>query len=191
MKTGLFFGSFNPIHFGHIAIANYVLDFTEVDELWFVVSPQNPLKDKETLAPDYHRLEMVKLAIPEAENRMLACDIEMDMPKPSYTIDTVRALEKKYPEKEFVLILGSDSIDSINRWKDYKDLLNSYKTLVYPRSGSDIESLAQSYPIKVINAPLVEYSSTLIRQHILDGEDVNKFIPENVYQYIIEQGLYQ
>ena len=112
MKTGLFFGSFNPIHNGHIGIANYILDFTEVDELWLVVSPHNPLKDEKSLAPDFHRLEMVKLAIPNNENRMMVCDIEMSMPKPSYTIDTVNALNSKFPEKRFVIILGSDSLSS-------------------------------------------------------------------------------
>ncbi|MHC1705282.1 MAG: nicotinate (nicotinamide) nucleotide adenylyltransferase [Tenuifilaceae bacterium] len=191
MKTGLFFGSFNPIHNGHIGIANYILDFTEVDELWFVVSPHNPLKDEKSLAPDFHRLEMVKLAIPNNENRMMVCDIEMSMPKPSYTIDTVNALNSKFPEKRFVIILGSDSIESIEKWKDYKELLTSYEVMVYPRFGSDTKSLKKKYSVKIINAPLFNFSSTSIREHLIKGENVSNNIPDNVYQYIVEQGLYQ
>lgn len=191
MKTGLYFGSFNPIHNGHLAIANYVIDFTEVNELWFVVSPQNPLKDKEILAPDFQRLEMVKRAIPINENRLMVCDIEMSLPKPSYTIDTLETLEKKYPEKEFYLILGSDSIDTITKWKDYKKLLSDYKILVYPREGSNFDELAKTYSIKIINAPLVDYSSTFIRQKLEKSEDVSEQIPERVFEYIKALGLYQ
>jgi len=191
MKTGLFFGSFNPIHNGHIGIANYILDFTEVDELWFVVSPHNPLKDEKSLAPDFHRLEMVKLAIPNNENRMMVCDIEMSMPKPSYTIDTVNTLNSKFPEKRFVIILGSDSIENIEKWKDYKELLSSYEIMVYPRFGSDTKSLKKKHSLNIINAPLFNFSSTSIREHLIKGENVSNNIPDNVYQYIVEQGLYQ
>jgi nicotinate-nucleotide adenylyltransferase len=190
MKTGLFFGSFNPIHNGHLSIANYILDFTEVDELWFVVSPQNPLKDKDILAPDFHRLEMVKLAIPENENRMMVCDIELSMPKPSYTIDTLKALNKKYPEKDFILILGSDSLDSITKWKDYQSLLKDYKIFIYPREGSDLNKLTASYPIRIVNAPLVKYSSSSIREKIARGEDVRNYVPEDVYNYMMSQNIY-
>ena len=191
MKTGLYFGSFNPIHNGHIAIANYIIDFTEVNEIWFVVSPQNPLKDKEILAPDAQRLEMVKRAIPYNENRMMVCDIEMSMPRPSYTIDTIKALEEKHLNRTFYLILGSDSMDSITQWKDYKELLYNHKILVYPRMGSDIDALTKTYPIKIINAPLVDYSSTLVRQKISDGENVQNYVPESVLEYIKDFGLYQ
>jgi len=191
MRTGLFFGSFNPIHNGHLAIANYFVDFTEVNELWFVVSPQNPLKDKEILAPDFHRLEMVKKAISIDEHRISVCDIEMSMPIPSYTIDTLKALEKKYPERSFYLILGSDSLETITKWKDYQELLNNYKILVYPREGSNIDELAKRYPVKVIKAPLFEYSSTLIREKMSKGEDVSKMIPHSVLKYILKNGLYR
>jgi len=191
MTTGLFFGSFNPIHYGHLAIAHYIVDFTEVDELWFVVSPQNPLKDKEILAPDIHRLEMVKLAIHENENRMMVCDIELSMPKPSYTIDTLHALGKKYPENEFILIFGSDSLDTITKWKDYQKIINDYKIFIYPREGSNIKELSTSYPVKIVNAPLVDYSSTSIREKISRGEDVRRYMPEEVYNYIFENKIYQ
>jgi len=191
MKTALFFGSFNPIHNGHLAIANYIIDFTEVDDLWFVVSPHNPLKDKEILAPDFHRLEMVKLAIPENENRLMVCDIEMNMPKPSYTIDTLKALGKKYPQNEFIVILGSDSLESITKWKDYKQLISDYSIFVYPRKGSTIDELKSLYPIKVVNAPLVDYSSTTVRKKITKGENVSCYIPEDVYSYIMKEGIYQ
>lgn len=191
MIIGLYFGSFNPIHYGHLAIANYIIDFTEVDELWFVVSPQNPLKDEEILAPDNQRLEMVKRAIPMNEDRFKVCDIELDMPRPSYTIDTLKALEQKYPDKQFYLILGSDSMDTLTQWKDYKSLINSYKILVYPRKGSEIEAIAKTYPVKIINAPLVDYSSTSIRESLKRGEDVRNFIPDSVFEYIKDFGLYR
>lgn len=191
MRTGLLFGSFNPIHNGHLAIANYIVDFTEVNELWFIVSPQNPLKDKELLAPDLQRLEMAKRAIPFNENRMMVCDIEMNMPRPSYTIDTLNALKKKHPNRTFYPILGSDSMASITQWKDYNELINNYKILVYPRKGSNMEALAKSYPIKIIHAPLVDYSSTSIRQKINAGEDVKNLVPEGVFDLIKDFGLYQ
>jgi nicotinate-nucleotide adenylyltransferase len=191
VKTGLFFGSFNPIHNGHLAIANYLVDFTEVDEVWFVVSPQNPLKDKNTLAPDYHRLEMVKRAISIDEHRMSVCDIEMNMPIPSYTIDTLKVLESKYPERSFYLILGADSLETITKWKDYKDLLNNYKILVYPREGCNIDELVNAYPVKIVNAPLFNFSSTQVREKIEKGEDVSKLIPSGVLKYIAKEGLYR
>lgn len=191
MITGLYFGSFNPIHNGHLAIANYVLDYTVVDELWFVVSPQNPLKAKELLAPDFHRLEMVKRAISETENRMKVCDIEMSLPKPSFTIDTLLTLEKKYPQKKFYLILGSDSMETITKWKEYDKLLKNYSILVYPREGSNLNDLIQKYPIKIVNAPLVDFSSTTIRQRLNNGLSVSDFIPESVAEYITEHGLFK
>ncbi len=191
MRTGLFFGSFNPIHNGHLAIANYIVDFTDVNELWFVVSPQNPLKDKDILAPDYQRLEMVKRSIPINENRMSVCDIEMSMPRPSYTIDTIKALEQKHPNRTFYPILGSDSMESITQWKDYKELIYNYKILVYPRKGSNIDALAKDYPVKIIHAPLVDYSSTTVREKLITGEDVKNIIPESVLDYIKDFGLYQ
>ena len=191
MITGLFFGSFNPIHNGHLAIANYVVDFTEVGELWFVVSPQNPLKAKDILAPDAQRLEMVKQAIPFGENRFMVCDIEMSMPKPSYTIDTLRALGKKYPDKEFIVILGSDSLDSITRWKDYKSLINDYRIFVYPRKGSNMDELTKMYSVKVINAPLIDISSSSIRGKLMNGENVKNTIPEGAFNYIKKMGMYE
>ncbi len=190
MRTGLYFGSFNPIHNGHLAIANYIVDFTEVDELWFVVSPQNPLKEKETLAADYHRIEMVKRSIPFNENRMNVCDIEMYMPRPSYTIDTVNELKQKYPSRNFYIILGSDSMESITKWKEYKELLYNNKVLVYPREGSDICQIAKKYPIKIIHAPLVNCSSTMVREKVEKGEDIHDYVPEFVMDYIKDNGLY-
>jgi len=190
MRTGLYFGSFNPIHNGHLAIANYIIDFTEVDELWFVVSPQNPLKEKDSLAADYHRLEMVKRAIPFNEDRMMVCDIEMQMPRPSYTIDTVNELKRKYPNRTFYIILGSDSMESITKWKEYQELLYNNKVLVYPREGSDICDIAKKYPIKIIHAPLVNYSSTMVREKVVRGEEIQAFVPEFVMDYIKDHGLY-
>ncbi len=190
MRTGLYFGSFNPIHNGHLAIANYIVDFTEVDELWFIVSPQNPLKDENSLAADFHRLEMVKKAIPFNEDRILVCDIEMQMPRPSYTIDTVNELKKRYPNRTFYIILGSDSMKSITKWKDYNELLYNNKVLVYPRKGDDICEIAKKYPIKVIYAPLVNYSSTEIREKIAKGQGIQDYVHEFVMDYIKDNGLY-
>ncbi|NVO10757.1 MAG: nicotinate-nucleotide adenylyltransferase [Bacteroidales bacterium] len=191
MKTGLFFGSFNPIHNGHLSIAKHIVDFTEVNELWFVVSPQNPLKEKDILAPDYHRLEMVKRAIPLNEHRMFVCDIEMNMPKPSYTIDTLRTLRLKYPDKEFIIILGSDSLESITKWKEYNALINDYKIFIYPRKGSNMNELTSIYPVKKISAPLVNFSSTSVREKLISGEDVSMYIPEDVLEYINKMRLYK
>lgn len=191
MKTALFFGSFNPIHFGHIGIANYVIDFTEVDDLWFVVSPQNPLKDKEILAPDFHRLEMVKRAFNDNEDRFKVCDIEMSMPKPSYTIDTLKLLSNNNPEREFIVIIGADSLETFSQWKDYKSITSDYMIFVYPRKGSDVSELANKYSARIVNAPLVDYSSTTVRERIAKCEDVRNLIPEDVYLYIKKMGLYK
>lgn len=135
-KVGLFFGSFNPVHIGHLIIANYMANYTFLDEVWFVVSPQNPFKDKKSLGNMYDRLEMVNLAIEGADN-LRASDIEFSLPQPSYTIDTLTHLSEKYPTKEFLLIMGEDNLMGITKWKNADILLRDYKIIVYPRPGYD------------------------------------------------------
>lgn len=191
IKTGLFFGSFNPIHLGHLIIAGYILEYSDLDELWFVVSPQNPLKEKESLAPDHLRLDMVRNAIPAGNKRIKVCDIEFSLPQPSFTIDTLNALTRMYNEREFVVIMGSDSIKNIAKWKEYLQILNSFKIMVYPRKGFRTTNQKMSKNIVLVEAPIVELSSTMIRRAIHEGKDVSFFVPANVIPIILENQLYQ
>jgi nicotinate-nucleotide adenylyltransferase len=189
-QIGLFFGSFNPIHHGHMMIANYMLSYTELDELWFVVSPQNPLKDKKILADEYHRLEMVNLAIGDFE-KFKAIDIEFNMPKPSYTIDTLVRLQEKYPRYHFAIIMGSDNIINFHKWKNYKIILRDYNIYVYPRKNFT-ENPYIDYPqVKFINTPQIELSSTFIREAIKQKKDIRFFLPEKVYRYILDCNIYK
>jgi nicotinate-nucleotide adenylyltransferase len=188
--TGLFFGSFNPLHVGHLAIANYLLEYSCMDELWFVVSPHNPLKNKQSLAPDYHRLEMVKVAIGE-HTRMKACDIEFRLPKPSYTIDTLANLSEKYPKRNFALIMGADNLLSLEKWKNYEQILKNYPIYVYPRLGFDTTSVNISGKITITKAPLMEISSSEIRNAMKEGKDMRFFMHDKVFEYITECGLYK
>ena len=139
MKTGLFFGSFNPIHIGHLAIANYMAAFTDLQQVWFVVSPQNPLKEKESLLADYHRLALVEQAISD-NPQYKASSIEFKLPKPSYTINTLTHLKEKYPEREFVLIMGADNLQTLHKWKNYGQILEQYEIYVYPRKKNPMEA---------------------------------------------------
>lgn len=192
MKTGLYFGSFNPIHIGHLAIANYMLEFTDLSELWFVVSPHNPLKKKSTLLDDRQRLEMVRLALGD-DQRFRVSDIEFKLSQPSYTIDTLAYLEEKFPEREFALIMGSDNLKTLHKWKNIKSILNNYQIFVYPRPdySEDEQAIKGPNKITITKAPLMEISSVFIRKSIKDGKDVQYFLPEKVYQYIREMHFYK
>lgn len=190
MKTGLFFGSFNPIHNGHIAIAGYMLEFTDLVEVWFVVSPHNPLKEQSELAPDHHRLEMVRLAIETFQPHISLCDIEMSLPRPSYTIDTLKVLKEKYPERDFTVLMGSDSMDCIEKWKDFRDLLHNNRIIVYPRPSSDIEAIKLNYNVEIVNSPLMEISSTFIRNAVKAGKRAHYFMPPRAYKYLIDNNIY-
>lgn len=190
MKTGLFFGSFNPIHIGHLAIANYMVEFTDLDKIWFIVSPHNPLKQKSSLLSDQHRLQMVRLAI-EFDNRFKASNIEFELPQPSYTIHTLTYLKEKYPENEFVLIMGSDGLPTFRKWKNYKELIANYQRYIYPRPNTDPAFLKNIENGKVVNAPLMEISSTFIREAIAQRKDVRYFLPEKVWQFISEMNFYR
>jgi nicotinate-nucleotide adenylyltransferase len=191
--TGLFFGSFNPIHIGHLVLANYMLSFEDIDELWFVISPHNPLKEKSTLLNDKQRLYMANLAL-ENTPKIKVSNIEFGLPKPSYTIDTMSHLEAKYPHKKFTLIMGADNILTIHKWKNYELLLKKYPILIYPRLGSDIDESIKKLPenkIRTTNAPIVEISSTFIRNAIKEKKNIEFFLPATVYKYIEEMNLYK
>jgi nicotinate-nucleotide adenylyltransferase len=191
MKTGLFFGSFNPIHIGHLILASYMAEFAGLKQVWFVVSPHNPLKQKKTLLNDYQRLEMVKLAI-EGNAKFKAIDIEFKLPQPNYTIDTLTHLKEKYPKKNFVLIIGEDNLNNFNKWKNYEALLEQYELYVYPRKDLQTKSPLAMHPkVKMIDAPVVEISSSFIREAIKLKKDVQYMLPEKVSRHIDEMNFYK
>ena len=191
MRTGLFFGSFNPIHVGHLIIANYMATHTDLREVWMVVSPHNPLKHKQSLARDYDRLHLVQIAV--AENPLLkASDIEFSLPKPSYTIDTLIYLKEKYPNRDFVLIMGSDNLATLEKWKNYDILLRDYALYVYLRPGFDPGPLASHPAVRLFDdVPLMLLSSSYIRECLRQGKSVKYLVSEPVYAYLSASGLYR
>ncbi len=189
-NIGLYFGSFNPIHNGHLAIANYLLENTEMNEIWFVVSPQSPFKKEDSLLKDDLRYSMVLLAI-KGNDRLRACNIEFGLPKPSYTIDTLNKLKKNYADAEFSLILGADNLENFNKWKNYQKILENFQIYVYPRHGSEGGTLSNHSSITWIHASLLDISSTEIRKMIKQGNDVSSFLPEKVLKYIVKMSFYK
>lgn len=189
-RTGLLFGSFNPIHNGHMILASYMLNFTDLDEVWFVVSPQNPLKPKQSLLADYHRLALVNIAV-EDHYSFRACDIEFKMPRPSFTIDTLTWLDEKYPEREFIVICGADVFPSFHKWKNHTEILNNYRLYVYPRPGYGPGQYAGTPSVRLFNAPLMEISSSFIRKGIKERKDMSFWMPDKVYRYILEMHFYE
>ncbi len=189
IKTGLLFGSFNPIHIAHLAIAGYIKEFESMDQVWFIVSPRNPFKNPEKLISPAARLEMTRLAIEEYPAFMVS-DIEFNMPRPSYTINTLDKLAQKYPERDFYLIIGTDNISSIGHWKGGETLIKEQKFLIYPRLDTDNSRLNQFSDARLVNAPLIELSSTFIRESILQGKDMRAFVPRGAYNYIKKNGFY-
>jgi len=189
-RIGLFFGSFNPVHTGHLIIAEYMADMTDLQQVWFVVSPHNPLKVRSTLANDFDRLHMVQLAI-EDNPKLRASNIEFSLPKPSYTIDTMAYLLEKYPEHSFSLIMGSDNLEGIGKWKNYELLLERYPIHVYKRSGTENITHPGKADVKIHNVPLLDISSTYIRQQIAKGHSIRYMVPETVYQYLDGSRLYR
>lgn len=190
MQTGLFFGSFNPIHIGHMILAEYMTEHTPIDQVWFVVSPHNPLKSKETLLEDHHRLEMVHLAVDD-DNRFRVSDIEFKMPKPSYTIDTLSYLKDKFPDHNFSLILGADNLDSFHKWKNADLIIKNFHRYVYPRHGSSAGILQSHENMTLVNAPRIEISSSFIRQSIKEKKSVRYFLPEKVFDYLDRMNFYK
>ena len=189
-KVGLFFGSFNPVHSGHMIIANYILEYTDLEQIFFVVSPQNPFKEKANLLEEYHRLALVKEAIGDTD-KYYACDIEFKMPKPSYTIDTLTYLKEKYPEKEFSLIMGSDNLKSFHKWKNPDQIIEHHKLYVYPRPGFDDSEFKEKKNIILIDAPLMEISSSFIRDAVKQQKDMRYFMPEKSWNYMKEMHFYE
>ena len=189
-KIGLFFGSFNPIHNGHLMLANYIVEYTDLDSIWFVVSPQNPFKDMKSLLEDRHRRDMLEMAV-ENDERFEVCDIEFNMPKPSYTIDTLTRLSEIYPNTEFYLICGMDNMECFDKWKNYQDILDNYHLLVYPRKNYEGGEMLKHKSVQLIDAPEIEISSTFIRDAVADNKDVRYFMPEKSYKFMKDMNFYK
>ena len=188
MKIGLYFGSFNPIHTGHCIIASHICDNTEIDQVWFVVSPQNPFKPSGSLLNEYHRLHLVNLAI-DQDNRLMASDIEFRLPKPSYTVDTLTYLKEKYPSGDFSIIIGSDSYLNLHKWKNADLIMSNYELYVYPRPGFDvIDKLPGN--IRLVKAPLLDISSTEIRAAVKAKKSIRYLVPDKVKEEIEKTGYY-
>lgn len=190
MKIGLFFGSFNPIHNGHITLANYMLNNSDLDYIWFVISPQNPFKYKDSLLLESERLKMVNMSIVD-NPRLKANNIEFKLPKPSYTIDTLKILSERHKEYEFVLMMGTDNLENFHKWKDYENILEKYEIYVYPRSTSDGGTLKNHPKVKMFNSNLNELSSTFIRNEIKENREIKNFLPLVVNNYIQRKGFYK
>lgn len=187
----LYFGTFDPVHIGHLAIANYISQYTSIDEVWMVVSPLNPLKKNKKILANHHRMTMLNIALEET-NFIKACDIEFSMPIPSYTIDTLARLSEKYPTFTFKIVIGEDNLVTFNRWKNYEQILSSYGLLVYPRKSDGIENFVLNHPnVSKINAPQIEISSTFIRESIRKGKDVRYFLHSKVWNYVEEMNFYK
>lgn len=198
-KVGLYFGTFNPIHIGHLIIANHMAQYAELDQVWFVVSPQNPLKPKASLLADYHRLALVRIAV-EDNDLLEASNIEFDLPQPSYTIHTLVALSEKYPDYLFTIIMGEDNLNTLHKWKNYEEILKNYSILVYPRVESDENlsvnsegrsSLLDLDNVTMIDAPLMKISASFIRKAVQSNKDVRYLLTEKVLKYIDEMNFYR
>ncbi|PVX46003.1 nicotinate-nucleotide adenylyltransferase [Flavobacterium sp. 103] len=192
MKIGLYFGTFNPIHIGHLIIANHMAEHADLDQVWMVVTPHNPLKKKATLLDDYHRLQMVYLAT-EDFPKIKPSDIEFKLSQPNYTVNTLAHLQEKYPDHEFSLIMGEDNLKSLHKWKNYEVILEHHDIYVYPRISAENENLTfKNHPkIHLIDAPVVEISSTDIRHNIKKSKNVQPLLPHKVWDYIDHNNFYK
>lgn len=190
MHIGLFFGSFNPVHVGHMVLANYMVSFTELEQVWFVVSPHNPLKEKSSLLDQNQRLHMVNLAIGDT-NKLKSSNIEFSLTQPSYTVNTLAHLKEMYPQHRFSLIMGEDNLQSFTKWKNYEEILNNHQIFVYPRPQTDSGELKHHKNVIMTEAPLMEISSTMIRQAIKVKKEVSYFVPKAVWEYIDEMHFYK
>jgi nicotinate-nucleotide adenylyltransferase len=191
LKVGLYFGSYNPIHIGHLAIANYIVEYTDINQLWFVVSPQNPHKKKENLLADYHRLELVEKAIDD-DYRFQVSNIEFNLPKPSYTVDTLARLSERFPNYSFTILMGSDNLENFHKWKNHEIIIENYGIIIYPRPGFDKSKIEVNKNITIVeSAPLMEISSTFIRNAVKEGKDIRHFMPPKAWKYLDEMNFYR
>ncbi|NVK27996.1 MAG: nicotinate-nucleotide adenylyltransferase [Flavobacteriia bacterium] len=188
--VGLFFGTFNPVHVGHMIIAQHMLEYSDMDQLWFMVTPHNPHKKKSTLLDDRQRLHMVDLAIVD-HVRMKASDEEFHLPQPSYTITTLTHLSEKYPDKKFSLIMGMDNLESFHKWKNFDKIIEQHDIYVYPRPGHDGGQFGTHPKVHVIDAPNMEISATRIRESLRDGKDLSYMVPNKVWEYLETSGFYR
>lgn len=188
MKIGLFFGSFNPVHNGHLIIANYSLLFTDLDQVWFVVSPQNPFKRSSVLLNEYHRLHMINSAI-DGEKNLKSSNVEFNLPKPSYTVDTLVYLKEKFPEHKFAILMGSDGFQNLNKWKNYEVLIKNHVFYVYKRHGFDVKETFGA-TVQILDSPLIDISSTFIRNLVKKKKSIRFFVPDVVKEEIESGGYY-
>jgi nicotinate-nucleotide adenylyltransferase len=189
MKIGLYFGSFNPIHVAHLIIANHILNETDIEKVWFIVSPQNPFKPQSNLLNEYHRLHLVRLAT-EDDNRIKVSDIEFNLPKPSYTINTLVYLEEKYPQNEFSIIMGSDGFQNLHKWKNYEMIIKNYQIYVYSRPNFEIQNHIKAN-LQIVDAPLLQLSATQIRKNLKNGKSIRYMVPDRVWEEIEKGGYYK
>ena len=189
-RVAVFSGSFNPIHIGHLALANYVCETNQVDELWFMVTPENPLKSAQILAQDQLRLKMVKIAI-TGYDKFKLCDLEFSLPRPSYTINTLRELQKSYPEYKFSLLIGADNWNSFHKWKSSEIILRDFDLLIYPRMNHEVNISTLPLNVQLIDSPIIEISATQIREKIKQGKDFRYFLYPSVFEFITKHKLYQ
>lgn len=189
MNIGLYFGSFNPVHVGHLIIASHAVNETDLNQVWFVVSPQNPFKQSASLLNEYHRLHLIKSAI-DGENNLRASSVEFSLPKPSYTVDTLVYLKEKYPEHEFSILMGSDGFQNLNKWKNYKVLVANYSFYIYKRPGFEVTETFGA-TIQILDAPLLEISSTHIRELIRNKRSIRFLVPDIVKEEIEQAGYYK
>jgi len=192
MKIGLYFGTFNPIHVGHLTIANHMAEYSDLDQVWFVVTPHSPFKKKNSLLDNNHRFQMVDRAV-EDYSKLRASDIEFKLPQPNYTINTLTYLEEKYPDYEFALIMGEDNLKSFHKWKNYELILERHHIYVYPRiSKGTVETRFDNHPkIHFIDSPIMQLSSTFIRNAIKEGKNIRPMLPEHVWSYLDEMNFYK
>lgn len=192
MKIGLYFGTFNPIHVGHLIIANHMAEHSDLDQIWMVVTPHNPLKQKNTLLDDYQRLHLVRLAT-EDYPKIKPTDIEFKLPQPNYTVNTLAHLSEKFPQHEFSLIMGEDNLKSLHKWKNYEYILQHHDIYVYPRVSEEGENeLFKNHPrIQIIDAPVVEISSTVIRDNIKKNKNIRPLLPQKVWEYVVHNNFYK
>jgi len=195
MKIGLYFGTFNPIHIGHMIIGNHIAENSDLDQIWMVVTPHNPLKNKKTILDDYQRLQLVFLAT-EDYPKIKPSDIEFKLSQPNYTVNTLAHLQDKFPQHEFSLIMGEDNLKSLHKWKNHEVILQNHEIYVYPRISSELDAnqnaaFKNNPKIHIIDAPIVEISSTFIRENIKKNKNVRPLLPEKVWEYIDHNNLYK